>query len=103
MGILQPNTFQNLFEQTLVSLSSASTSNDGYGNPIQATRYYLLLTRYYPLFNLLLPRRHLAHEYQPMAFTFHIESATLSVNNALFNCVYTRMHSQSQNILGLPW
>jgi hypothetical protein len=102
-GVPQPNTLQNVFEQTPVSLSSASTSNGGYGNPIQPIRLSLLLTCYYLLFYPFLPRRHLAHEYQPMAFTFHIESATLSVNNALFNCFYTRMHSLSQNILGLPW
>jgi hypothetical protein len=75
---------------------SASTSNEGYGDPIQLILSSLLLTHCYLSLNPFLPRCHLAHEYQPMAFTFHIEFATLSVNNALFNCFYTRMHSPSQ-------
>lgn len=33
----------------------------------------------------------------------HIESATLLVNNALFNCFYSRLHSFAKTHPGLPW
>ena len=65
--------------------------------------FFFFSSDYSPLFNPFFPRRPLAHECQPMDFTFHIESARLSVNNALFNCFYTRMHPPSQNILRLLW
>jgi hypothetical protein len=43
MCVLQFNVLQNLFQHTLVFLGSASTSNEGYGNPIQLILLSLLL------------------------------------------------------------
>jgi hypothetical protein len=42
-SFLHRNALPNLFQQALVSLGSASTSNEGYGNPIQLILLSLLL------------------------------------------------------------